>query len=163
MSRTIARAAGFEVEVPDGWDLEITGDVAPAGSAGTVTAGDTSPPAQPVVHLGSFALRPGRGDFGSVAVEAMGASDVLVCLVEYDPAEAGSPLFQAQGVPELAPEDFDPNQMQRPIKGQSGCQRFFQEAGRAFCLYVVLGSHAQRRALVPQVNDVLRTLTIQPR
>jgi hypothetical protein len=52
--------------------------------------------------------------------------------------------------------------MQRPLPGQSGAQFFFTEAGRAFCLYVVLGSHARRRQLVPEVNLVLSALSVTP-
>ena len=50
--------------------------------------------------------------------------------------------------------------VQRPLPGQSGAQYFFTEADRAFCLYVVLGSHARRRQLVPEVNLVLSTLSL---
>ena len=46
--------------------------------------------------------------------------------------------------------------------GQSGRQIFFNANGRAFCLYVVLGSHRQRNVLVPLVNEVLATLEIEP-
>jgi hypothetical protein len=52
--------------------------------------------------------------------------------------------------------------LQRAIKGQAGAQRFFHDAGRAFCLYVVLGAFANRRTLVPAVNQVLATLTVGP-
>ena len=50
--------------------------------------------------------------------------------------------------------------MQRTLSGQSGRQIFFNESGRAFCLYVVLGSHRQREVLVPLANDVLASLAI---
>ena len=35
---------------------------------------------------------------------------------------------------------FDRNSLQRAVPGQSGLQQFFTHRGRAFCLYVVLGS-----------------------
>ena len=57
-------------------------------------------------------------------------------------------------------DDFNPNVLQRAIRGQAGVQRFFQEAGRAFCLYVVLGSLANRDRLVPAVNRVLATFEL---
>ena len=53
--------------------------------------------------------------------------------------------------------------MQRAIRGQAGVQRFFHDQGRAFCLYVVIGAFARRRELVHRVNEVLATLTIEPR
>ena len=36
-----------------------------------------------VLHAASFALPAERGDYGSGAVEVMGGSDVLVCLLEH--------------------------------------------------------------------------------
>lgn len=37
-----------------------------------------------------------------------------------------------------------------------------QEGGRAFCLYVVLGSHARRADLVRRLREVLQTLDLEP-
>ena len=39
----------------------------------------------------------------------------------------------------------------------------FTEADRAFCVYVVLGSHDNGRALVPLANEVLANIAIEPR
>jgi hypothetical protein len=39
-------------------------------------------------------------------------------------------------------------------------QRFFTVAGRAFCLYVVVGSHIDRAEVIPAVNQVLESLRI---
>jgi hypothetical protein len=52
--------------------------------------------------------------------------------------------------------------LRRGIPGQSGTQWFFTEAGRPFSFYAVLGSHAQRPALVPHVNTLLTALTLSP-
>ncbi len=60
----------------------------------------------------------------------------------------------------LSPDDFDREALQHGVTGQSGAQRFFTEKGRAFCLYVVLGSHIDRRELVKRVNPVLETVVI---
>ena len=78
--------------------------------------------------------------YGSGAVEAMGGSDVLVCLLEHEPDLVTSPLFAAAGVPRLTPELFSPQSMQRAMPGMAGCQQFFQVSGRPMCLYVVVGS-----------------------
>jgi hypothetical protein len=103
------------------------------------------------------------GDFASGAVDKLGNDDVFVVLFEYDPSSAGTALFRSEGIPRtLAPDDFSPNVMQRAIRGQAGVQRFFHDQGRAFCLYVVIGSFARRRELVKKVNAVLATLTIEP-
>jgi hypothetical protein len=153
----MVRSAGIEVSVPSGWDAEIyrrEADFAPqSGMAGA---------SRPVVHLGTFPLPQGRGDFGSGAVEIMSADDLLVVLFEYGPESVGTALFAQSGVPRVAAVDFAPNNMQRPIAGQSGAQYFFNESGRAFCLYVVLGAHARRQELIPEVNHLLAGLTIDP-
>ena len=94
-----------------------------------------------MLHAGNFALPERRGDFGGGAVERMGPTNVLVVLFEYDQASARTPLFARIDRPQPVPSDFAPNQLQRIIPGQSGAQYFYSEAGRAFCLYVVLGSH----------------------
>lgn len=159
-------AHGIEVTLPTGWE----GRVFRRPSAGEVSAfADDGPPApagettHAVVHVATIALPAGIGDFASGAVDKLSPDDALIVLFEYDPASAQQPLFKASGIPRtLAEDDFSPNVMQRAIRGQAGVQRFFHEAGRAFCLYVVIGSFANRRRLVPGVNDVLATLTIDP-
>ena len=57
-------------------------------------------------------------------------------------------------------DDFSPDAMQRPLKGQSGTQVFFTENDRAFVLYVVMGSHASRASRVDITNQVLDGITI---
>ena len=88
--------------------------------------------------------------------------DIFVSIFEFDPASAGKVLFAAARPDRLHPDDFSTSTLQRLIPGQSGVQRFFSDGGRAFCLYVVLGSHASRRALVEEVNQVLATLEVDP-
>ena len=95
----------------------------------------------------------------------MGDRDVFVVLFEYEPeADRRPPCSATQGFPRaLTARDFDPATLRRGIAGQSAHQAFFQESGRAFCLYVVLGAHARRAALVPIVNGVLASVRIDPR
>ena len=82
-------------------------------------------------------------------------------LFEYGEDSVGTPLFATQGAPrELLPGDFDRHRLQQAIPGQSGLQYFFTEKDRAFCLYVVIGSHIDRADLVREVNSVLETLEI---
>ena len=131
-------------------------------SAAATTSAAPPAPAYPVLHAGNFPLPSEMGDFGSGAVEVMTTGDVLVVLFEYDPASVGTALFADRGVPALRPTDFRPDTLQRPINGQVGVQRFFNESGRAFCLYVVLGGEADRAHLVSGVNAALRELVIDP-
>lgn len=143
---------GLAVDVPAGWDVRVSRRPAAEGST-----------ANPVMHLANFALPERRGDFGSGAVERMRPDDVLVVLFEYDEEATSTPLFAQRGRPRPAPADFSPRQLQRTLPGQSGVQYFYSEAGRAFCLYIVLGSHGRRAALVPSVNALLGRLTVAAR
>jgi len=163
-------AWGVSVELPRGWDSRIyrrpSDGPAPGrlgGAAGSAagTAATAAATTHAVLHAATFALPPDAGDFGSGAVETMGPDDVLVVLFEYHPSSAGAALFRRQGVPPpLRAERFRTTGLQRAVAGQSGSQEFFSAAGRAWCLYVVLGSHAGRHRLVPVANSVLATLTI---
>jgi hypothetical protein len=143
-------AHGLAVHAPPGWDTRIyRRDDSGAGER-----------AHPILHAGTFPLPSARGDFGSGAVDRMRAEDVLVVLVEYDAASARTALFSRRGMPRPSAADFSPRQLQRTLAGQSGGQWFFHIGDRAFCLYVVLGSHARRTRLVPRVHDLLDRLTV---
>jgi hypothetical protein len=143
-------AHGVRVGVPTGWDARIyrraeTGD-------GTTHA---------VLHAATFPLPEQRGDFGSGAVELMGPSDVFVSLIEFHPEAADKPLFRRGGLPRPLPASaFDPNTLQRALPGQAGAQLFFNHGGRAWCLYVVIGSSVLRRFALPKVNSLLQTIDL---
>jgi hypothetical protein len=143
------------VDLPPGWEGEIY-QRAPADGA-LRPQGVAEPP---VVHAASFTLPPDRGDFGNGAVDLMSTDDVFISLFEYEPAAARTALFAASGVPRLDDADFDTATLQRGFPGHSGCQRFFHVGDRAFCLYVVLGSHRFRNRLVRRANAVLDGLRI---
>lgn len=144
-------AHGLRVHLPERWEARLFLRDATA---------DPDESVNPVLHLANFALPPGRGDFGSGAVERMGAAHAFVALLEYDAAEAGTPLFAARGMPRPVLRDFARNALQRPLRGQLGCQRFFTEHDRAFCLYVVLGSRRHGAELITEVHSVLDNITV---
>ena len=149
----IVRGGGFVVDVPPGWDVRI----------GSTSNGESGTPVQPLLHAANFPLPERRGEYGSRVVEAMAAPHAFVSLIDFGPESVGTALFAAQGVPRrLRPDWFDPHQLQRALPGQGGMQSFQTEAGRALCLYVVLGGHANRMRLVPSVNELLAGLTILP-
>jgi len=159
-------AHGSDVTLPAGGDglITVRDDGAPTAAFSSSGVAVAPLRSHPVVHLANFGLPAERGDFGSGAVELMGDRDVFVVLFEYEPAATGTALFRSRGLPAaLAPRDFAPATLRRGIVGQTAHQAFFQDGGRAFCLYVVLGSHARRAALVPLVNRVLGTVRITPR
>jgi hypothetical protein len=93
-----------------------------------------------VVHLATFPLPEARGDFGAGVTELMRSPDVFVVLFEYGPESLGSPMFRAQGIPRLTADQFSSTRLHRPLPGQLGCQLFFTEGDRPFCLYVVAGN-----------------------
>lgn len=145
--------AGISVDVPAGWEGSIEG-----GGFEQLSTGSIRPT---LLHVGSFPMPAERGSFGSGATELMNTDDVFIVLFEYGPESAGTPLFAAQGMPRpVSPDDFSRDALQHAVTGHSGMQRFFTENGRAFCLYVVLGSHIDRAELVTMVNTVLETVVI---
>jgi hypothetical protein len=145
---------GITAQLPRGWEGSIhLRDPLPGEST------------HPVLHVGSFPLpAPSRrGDFGSGAVERMTMFDAFVVLLEYHPSSAGTALFARHGLPtKLDPDSLDPATLQRQIKGHAGTQAFFNQQGRAFCLYVVVGSYRNRVRLVRGVNTVLEGIGISP-
>jgi len=157
-------AHGITVGLPTGWE----GRVFRRPSAGEVSASAADGPPAPsgevtyaVVHVATIPLPPDLGDFGSAAVPDLGPNDAFVMLVEFAPDQVTQPLFARSGVPRsLKADDFSPQVMQRRIEGQAGCQIFCNEAGRAFCLYVVIGAFRTRDRTVPRVNEVLAGLDI---
>lgn len=146
-------APGIRLDLPPGWEAEIDNG---AGDPDTEVGEAVRTPR---VHIANFPLPPVRGDFGSGAVEQMIDGDVLVCLLEESAGAVGSQLHGHAGLPKVMADDFSPDAMQRPLKGQSGTQVFFHDAGRAFVLYVVLGSHASRVSRIDAVNRVLAGIT----
>jgi hypothetical protein len=142
--------AGLEIELPDGWDGRIYRREADADAV-----------TRQALHAANFALPANLGDYAVGAAERMQTGDVLVVLLEFDPASAGQGLFGNEGLPSLlAADDFSPTAMPRPVPGRTAAQWFFTLADRAFCLYVVLGSHAERAAVLPLANAVVKTLKI---
>jgi hypothetical protein len=142
---------GLEIELPDGWDGRI---YRRETDADAVT--------RRALHAANFALPTGLGDYAVGAVETMTAGDVLVVLLEFDPDSAGQGLFANEGMPSgLRAGDFSPSAMPRATAGRTAAQWFFSLDGRAFCLYVVLGSHAARADVMPLVNQVVETLKIE--
>lgn len=154
-------AFGIGAQPPRGWDGEIYDR-----SNETVVAPSQRGPsrveeATPILHLANFALPGVRGDYGGGAVEAMGSGGIFISVLEHPSDEAGLALFAGRGIPwPLQANDFEPNQMQRTIAGQAGCQRFFAHQDRAFCLYVAIGSYNLRAVLVREVNAALATVQL---
>ena len=147
---TTLSGEGISVELPPGWEGVI-------GHSSELEDGAVR---NVVAHFASFPLPPRRGDFGGGAVDLMEADDALVVLFDYGQSAVGSALFASEGLPVIEARDFDRDILQKSIPGQSGVQRFFTTSGRAFCLYVVVGSHIDRAEILPVVNQLLETVRI---
>jgi hypothetical protein len=138
---------GISLLVPVGWEARFTGPAARLDDGGH---------AQPYLHAGNFALPAIRAPFGGGVVGEMAPPHVFVALLEYAPEGATTPLFGSHGVPvRLQASDFSASTLQRSLRGQAGCQRFFHVADRAFCLYVVLGGRAAYQRGLDDVNALL--------
>ena len=143
-------AHGIRLDVPPGWEGRIyrRPDVG----------------AEPVMHTASIPLIPGDGDFATATAAQLPIDGALVVLCEYDQALAGAGMFDHRPPRALDPAEASPNHLLRRIPGLAGYQRFFSESGRAFGLYVVVGSHVQSGAAVlPRINGVLGSLAISAR
>jgi hypothetical protein len=143
-------AHGLVVEALPSWDVRLYRRVA-----------DRDERTFAILHAGNFGLPRARGDFGSGAVELMKPHHVFLSLFEYEPEAAGTALFANSGFPLVHHDHFSPRALQRTLPGQSGVQYFFHVGRRAFCLYIVLGSHRMRRDLVSQVGGLLATVAVR--
>ena len=143
---------GLAVTPPVGWEATIFRRAAGPGEQ-----------TLPVLHAATVPLSLTRGDYGGGQVELLGAGDIFIGLLEFGPSAARTALFSGStGVPGLTPDVFRPNQLQRIIRNQAGVQRFFSVHGRAFCLYAVVGSFANRGVLSYRANQLIGTLEIAP-
>ena len=147
---------GMSIQLPSGWDAEIF--IRDVDGDPTDDVADF----KPVLHAANFALPPGRGDFGSIAVETMDRPAVFLAVIEFDNASASTALYSNPLPSALSPDEFAPTQLQRPLPGQAGAQRFVNSGGRAFCVYAVLGSYGMRNVTVPELNTALGSVVIDP-
>lgn len=163
-----ARVEDFGLAAPvlPGWAVAIRRRdpeglrVAAVDRTGVLTA--TGEVLRPVLHASTAALPADRGDFGTGAVQLLGSADVFLALVEYAPEDAGRGLFARAGMPRLAPSQFDPGNLQRPVAHVSAAQHFFSVGGRAFCLFAVVGAHRRRMATVPRLAAMAAGVRITP-
>ncbi len=144
----------FEVTVPEGWEGRIY-------QLDTLEAATSGGSDHPVIHAANFTLPEERGDYGSGAVDLMESDNVFVALLEFEPQLASHALYARNGMPRaLEPDEFRANGMQRWIPGQAAYQSFFNEHGRAFCLYIVIGSYLRRQKLAAEAEKLLMRIKI---
>lgn len=158
-------AHGLAAALPAGWEGTITAEQEALVRAQALAAhaGAAAPATMPVAQFATFPLPAIRDDFGGGAVGDMGPDDVFIALLEYGSEEVASALFADVGLPRrLDPRAFSPHMLHRRIAGHAGLQLFFNDAGRAFCLYIVLGDADDAHRLVRRAEQVLATVEIEP-
>jgi hypothetical protein len=154
----------MRADAPPGWQVAVTRRPgAEPAAPGARTVEPEADVTRPVLHACTRLMPADRGDFGSNVVDLLGPDDVFVALVDYGTEVADQGLFENQGMPRLAPSQFGPNRLQRPLPGLSASQHFFSSGGRAFCLFTVVGSHARRMASVPRAAALVSTIRITDR
>lgn len=152
---------GVRVQAPAGCEARMRTRRPEAAEVATAGVAAAAAEDRLVLHVSTRGLPAHRGDFGGGVVERLGPDDVFVAVLELEPDQAGSPLVKRQGLPRsIAPGRYQPATMQRTIHGQAGTQVFFSQGGRAFCLYVAIGSHARRVELARKVDRILQSITI---
>lgn len=159
-------AHGLSAELPPGWEATIATESQAHASTQMSAFGTTGrmPQTMPVAQFATFALPAVRDDFGGGAVGRMGRGDVFISLLEYGAQEVTSALFSDRGLPRrLDPRAFSPQMLQRRLPRHAGLQVFFNDGGRAFCLYIVLGDADDAHRLVRRAEQVLATIEIEER
>jgi hypothetical protein len=144
---------GIAVDVPKGWE-------------GRIFVPDLDPPAinLPILHLTDAVLTVERSSYAPELAARAGGSGTLVALLEFDHHLANVGLYAPRGLHlPLTRERFHHRALQFPSRVQEGHQRFFSEGGRAFCLYVVLGTGRGADRRLSEVNRTLSSLEIRPR
>ena len=162
----MADTYGLRADAPPGWQVAVTrrpGAEPAAPDGARLAQGPRADVTRAVLHACTRPMPADRGDFGSNVVDLLGPDDVFVALVDYGAEVADQGLFENQGMPRLAPSQFGPNRLQRPLPGMSASQHFFSSGGRAFCLFTVVGSHARRMASVRRAAAMVATIRITDR
>ena len=82
-------------------------------------------------------------------------------LTEFGPGAKNAALFSGSGLPTaIGIADFSPDALQHRRPGKIGAQHFFRVNGRAFGLYVVLGSGRAAALAIPELNRALGGISI---
>jgi len=150
---TVLSSHGITIEVPNGWE-------------GRMFVPDVPPPAVnlPVLHLTNTVLTHERSSFAPELAARGGGTGALVALLEFEHTLADRGLYAPQSIDlPLGRDRFHPRALQVPSLVQEGHQRFFSRHGRAFCLYVVLGTGSGADHRLHTVNEALASLRIEPR
>lgn len=105
-----------------------------------------------------------RSTYAPELAAQAGSKGALVALVEFEERLADRGLYAPQGLGlPLRRDRFHTRALQVPNPLQEGHQRFFSQGGRAFSLYVVLGTGPGAEWRLRVVNHALATLKVTPK
>lgn len=143
----ILEGDGLRIELPVGWHGQFV----------------RRSPHLPTLQAASFPLDPGDEELGPASRAAMSSGDCFLALIEYLPGsgvEPGRvPFHEARIKLPLDPSWFSP-----AVEGRAVLERNFTQAGRPFCLHVVVaGGRIDRRQRLPLLDRILGSLTVDPR
>jgi hypothetical protein len=138
---------GLRIELPASWHGQLI----------------SRSPHLPTLQAASFPLEPDDEELGPRSRAAMSAGDCFLALIEYRPGSGvvpGRVPFHAAGLElPLEPGAFSPE-----VEGRAVMERNFTQAGRAFCLHVVVaGSRLDRRRRLPLLDRILGSLRLSER
>jgi hypothetical protein len=156
-------AHSLSVDLPQGWDGRIYARRVETAGQSEADRSAASTPQAATLHAANFALPGQDADFGTKATAGMSVRSVFLALTEYvegNGLRAGRGLFEGDPPQALRAEMFSPETLLLARPGQVGCQHFFTQRNRPFCLYVVLGSLQRVPGLLPSVNSVLASMKI---
>jgi hypothetical protein len=142
-ARKIVDALGLAVSIPARWRGEIFSTSAEVGGLPSIT------------HLTSFATDMRQFEIGSSPI---GAGDVRIVLLEFPSAQIGQQGFQRASLP----LQVSATEAVRQGPGAVIRQRAVL-SGRPFSLAVEIGRPRPAPTQVRAINDILRTLTVEPR
>jgi len=149
----VLKGHGLSIDVPANWEGRIFVPALPAPAINL-----------PILHLTDTVLPLQRSTYAPEVAARAGSSGALVALAEFEDRLADRGLYAPQGLRlPLRRETFDTRALQLPNPSQEGHQRFFSQGGRAFCLYVVLGTAPGVDWRLRTVNHALATLKVTPR
>lgn len=141
--RRVVRGHGISVVIPRHWRGEVFSTIREVGGLPSIT------------HLASFPTNMRDFEIGSTA---MSAEETRIVLLEFPPTQVGHQGFEPVALPlEVAATDAEIRGSRAVIRRRAAL------SGRPFSIAIEFGRRRPAAADVRVVNEILRTLTVEPR